>query len=167
MADILVINQTAVQNLLRASRPTVLKYTTKGMPIISRSKYDAAAVVAWYVQHKVKLATAKTNNQTEHGKPAKNAEQRLLEARAVKIETDNDIRDGDLLIKTEVEALFLEAATIVTNSMEALGPRLAPILATIEEPAEIQALILIECRSARNIIADKARNRGLEIENED
>ncbi len=170
MPGMLVISQAEACEVLRVSRPTLVRYTRDGMPVISRGKYSAGDIVNWFVKYQCKVAVRdagfkKTTKKKEKGHRM-TADERLVEARAIKIETENGIRNGEILEYNEVTALVADLATTVSNSMEALGPRLAPILAGIDDPATIQKEIRSECHNTSKIIAGKLRKFGLKVEDE-
>ena len=156
---VLILSQGQITELLRVSRPTLKRYEEKGMPVISRGKYDGGSVVAWYVNFKKELDFM---DRQEAGED--NPERRLVVARAEKIERENAEAENKLLPREDVEAFATTSGVIVNNAFESLGARLCNQLAGMDDPAEIQSVLHSEARDTLGSITEKAKESGLEVE---
>ena len=158
----LVFGPLEVCEYLGISKHTLTRYRGLGLPTTGHGKYDLTAAIAWYVQFRGKVISDRiTGTKAAGGGKNKSATERLAIAKADKAEQENAISNRELVSIHDVETLVGSMATITANNFEALGPRLAPILAGIDDPAEIQATIREETLLARKLIADKIRKFGI------
>ncbi len=167
MIDFLSFSPKEVAEVLGVRDTTLAGFRSKGMPMRSFGKYDIVAVVAWYVGYRIELTTKPAKQRNAKVKThSKTATERLEEAKADKIERENAVAEGKLLDIEDVEAIISDMAITVAGAFEAIGPRLAPILAGIDEPAEIQSEIRREAHLTRGVMAKKLKKRGISVLNE-
>ncbi len=155
------VSAKELEFLFDKKQRTIAEYRKMGLPMHSYGVYVLKDCISWFIKHQ----TGKLRDDQSRRKPpksdSKEIELRLLEAKTIKIETENSVRDKELLHIDEVRNLVMKIATIVATGMESLPPRLAPILATIDDPAAIQHLAKGECNNIRRSIANEARLAGL------
>lgn len=147
---------------LGISKHTLTKYRGLGLPTVGHGKYDLVAAVAWFVQYREKMAVKKDRGRLPvKDEKKKDGVDRLIEARAVKVEMENAIKQGELLEYEPVRGLFQSFCTITANYFESLGSRMAPIVAEMEEPAEVEDEIRKESRKILRLFAERLRKGNL------
>lgn len=130
----------------------IYKYQRAGMPKEARGRYDLAKCVQWYCQ---RARSEGMEGETERN--VTDARTRLVDAQRIKTELETERLRGRLIDVHEVGAVLNELAGIVATQADALGPRLAGVLAEIDDPAMVQAEIASEARALRVAIADRIR----------
>lgn len=153
----IITNESGVRRLLGVTKLTLQDWINKGLPSLDAGVFNTAGVVSWYKLETAVGKRTKTNIE-------KDASERVLVAKAEKLERDNLVESGDLVAIADIQAAFEASAVIVANAFESLGARLANQVAGMDEPAEIQALIWNESREVRRLIADKFDNISINSE---
>lgn len=103
------------------------------------AQIDLAAALPWVINHR----EAPPGSQRE----------RLAKAQAEKVEMENELRRGRMILADQVEETIFELAAYLAREHEAMPGRLANELAGISEPAIIRARLLAELRAIRDGIA--------------
>ena len=133
-----------IAEVLGVSDKQIRNYVRDGMEQAARGRYDVRACVAWFTEYKA----AGRKNQTESTSSTD-----LNIARRQRIELDMRRDAGELVALDEVVFTLTEIGTAIAEQLDALGPRIAPKVAHIDEPGKIDELIFNEARLVRAEIA--------------
>ncbi len=158
----LLISSSDAARLLGVSTHSLKRYRAGGLPVVSRGQYDPVAIVQWYARNEASKLV-KIEQQKKAGSNISD-ERKLTRARTEKLEIENATKRHELLHFEEVAGLFLFLVTMVTNAFESLAPRLANIVASIDNPAEVEAEIFREARDLRRRMAEEIRQADLGLE---
>jgi len=126
----------------------VERFAREGMPKTDRGSYPLLECVQW------RLARAQESPTVEA------ARTRTLTAQAIKAETFNNLRAGELVELSLVSSTLDSVMAMLGTSLDGLGPRLAGTLATLDDAAKIQKVILDETRNLRRQAADQIAALG-------
>lgn len=129
--------ETELANALGLTRETCIRYLAQGMP-----RADVAAARAW--------VAAKPNKRG--GRPAtKPLEWRDRKARADALRAEDALarERGRLIPRADVERMQVEWVDQLVTALEALPPKLTPLLVAARGHAEVEATLTQYCRSLR------------------
>ena len=158
-------NAKGIALLLGVSYRTLEKYRADGMPF-ERGCYDVAACVAWFVDFRIGLYRANyIDRKITENDPEISQQQRLTKAKAEKVERENKEAENMLVSIEKFRTILGYMSTINTNSLESMGARLCNQLAGIDDPAEIQELLIEENRDVRQTLVQKIKEYDLEVLN--
>ncbi|MBN8279064.1 MAG: hypothetical protein J0M16_00460 [Gammaproteobacteria bacterium] len=131
--------------------PQIWKYARESdLPKRRAGEFPLVECVRWRLRRQ---QAAGTNTTTE-------ARRRLLEAQAVQRETENQVRAGELVEIERVASVLNGVLANLGTQLDGLAPRLAGILAAIDDPAAIQRTIMDETRSIRRAAAEAVATVG-------
>ncbi len=156
----IIMSQGQICEALRVSRPTIKKYESQGLPVVSRGKYDVGACVVWLINFKLSLQH--DDNENTKPKDTNTPEYRMVMAKADKLDRENAEAEGKLIPAEIFESFVGFMCTTFANTMDSVGSRICNQAAASDDPAEIQAMLWEETRDARMLLADKVAE--LEIE---
>jgi hypothetical protein len=114
-----------------------------GMPRVSNGKYLLGECVKWYI-NRLRLAAA----GGESGDVAQE-KLRLIRAQRHRVEIENKKKRGELIEHDMVGDVLNKMGTIFSSQLDGMAPRLASLVAGMDDPGEIQRLIFDECRGIR------------------
>ena len=124
-----------------------------GEPVKKLQPLPGASPVA---QPSPPLPSPHARHEQEHQQPGKKPKMSIAETRQVlislqaqRISLELEGTRKESVNRRQMESAFAEAMVIIASQLDGLGGRLAVELAGMSNPAEIQALILLETRRAR------------------
>ncbi len=146
----IIVQEVAAGELARilgVGRRHIYELVKRGMPRDGRL-FDLAACVQWQIQQV-------RPDESHEGENIQ--EQRLLLYREQthKLALENGKLRRELVSLEEAKGVLLAIASVVAGQLDALGPRLAPVIAGRTDVGEIQDVIFAECREVRRSIADE------------
>lgn len=135
-------------DLFGVSRTMVYKYRDQGMPQKSRNMFDLRECVRWMLDRasRPQSATEETTRAALNNAQREKVELELARAR------------GELVQREEVRRVLFEIAQITASQLDALAPRLAPLMPSWSTPAAAQAAITHETMAVRASIAHALRD---------
>lgn len=124
------------------------KYVHKGMPKHSRGQYDLVVCVNWVIEGLREQRDSKVDSNDLSKERLK-----LYRAQREKTDLETARMRGELLPVEDVANAFNAMAAEVASRLDSVGGRLASTLAGMNNPGEIQTLLLEEMRTIRAGIA--------------
>lgn len=141
----IVLTRDQLAHCMGVKPQTVNKMVSEGMPKLQHGHYDLAACWQWDRDQWRQRANDKAPSDS-------NERKRYDKARADQAELSLAERRRELIPITAVRDLVTRVVGIVVSFLEALPARLAPELATMTDPAEIQAKLTEAVHDARTDI---------------
>lgn len=145
----LQLNQTQLAETFGVNRSAIRTWDQRGCPSTGSGRakrYDSEAVIEWYVQQK---AGRSTKSELDELKLAE------LKAKTALLQIEVDQKSGELLRADDVrQALADEYKTIRTRLLN-LPAKIAPAVAHMEDPAEVQAALRDEVVAALEALSDE------------
>lgn len=141
----------ALAEIFAVSEVQVRNYVKQGMPQAARGRYDVRECVQWLIDQKCRSA----RSVTEVSSAAE-----LNVARRRKIELELATAAGALVKVEEAAQVFTAIATAVAGALDALGPRVAPMVARETNIGAIERVVTAEARLVRGVIADELARFG-------
>ncbi len=141
-----VVDRKRLAEVLGLDVSMINKLAKQGLPKEARGKYSLPIAVQWYVNSWRDRVESKSKTMDESRK-------RLYQEQTEKHRLENEKLRGELLPVEDVQHIMNEVAVTVATQLDGLGPRMAQVLAGMDEPAEIQRTLLHECRDIRFTIA--------------
>ena len=136
-------------HILGVTRQMICKYVKQGMPKHARGKYDIAVCVQWVIER------FKANRDDKNDNSELCLERlKLYQSQRIKTDLENEKTRREVLPVEEVAETFNAMAAEVAIRLDAVGGRLASVLAGLKNPAEVQAVLLSEMREIRSSIVD-------------
>lgn len=132
----------------------VTNYVKDGMPQAARGMFDLRECVPWLMDK----ARGRAKTTTEASSATE-----LNVARRKRIELEMRERSRELVPVEDVRRTVIGIASLVASMLDGFAPRIAGEVATLDNPAEIQKLVFLECRSIRGALAEKARELEIEV----
>ncbi|HGY0940900.1 TPA: terminase small subunit [Vibrio cholerae] len=127
----------------------------RGKPMI----IDTEAAIKWLIEREVKKQLGET--EAEDNTPragTKDGEELLLtKAKRRKAEVEAKKAEESVIDLQDVGQFLYAIATLYGNELNGLGARLAPEVASENEPAKCKHVIDVECRRVRAATADRIR----------
>ena len=138
----------AVAEIFGVSEVQVRNYVKQGMPQVARGRYDVRECVQWLIDHK--CASSKSVTETSSASE-------LNIARRRKIDLELAQAAGALVPVEQCAQSFVAIATAVANALDALGPRVAPVVMALGTPTlgDIERAVFDEARAVRAQVADE------------
>lgn len=127
--------------------PMINKLVRQGMPKLSHGKYDLIECTRWYVELWRKKSSGGEKDIGEERKA-------LIVAQTERTNLENARLRGEQILAPRVERALNEVAVIVATQLDGLPARAAAEVAALNDVAEVQRVLLNECRSIRQSIAD-------------
>ena len=132
----------------------VTNYAKEGMPQAARGQFDLRECVPWLMDK----ARGRAKTTTEASSATE-----LNIARRKRIELEMRERSGELVPVEDVRRTVIGIASLVASMLDGFAPRIADEVAALDNPAEIQKLVFLECRSIRSALAEKARELEVDV----
>jgi phage terminase Nu1 subunit (DNA packaging protein) len=168
-----LVSASELSNWLKISTSSVYRLVEeKVLPQpIARGKYDLKAGVSAYVDYLQKRIDSKPDDPREaadlHAQKV-----RLTAAQAHRVEQENRVRDGSLLEAAGVAKVWAAYLTAAKSVLENMPSRLAPELAYLDDPAQIERVLrqaIDEVRQnlgGREFVKDLADQHGCSLDDE-
>jgi len=138
------LNVTNVALLLRFSENTVMTYAREsGLPRHGKNRYPLKDVVHWYIDRALAKQAGETTDLADERK-------KLVVAQRKKHETENAIKQGELIETEVVSSLLNEMAVIFARELEGVPARLSQKLSVLDDPQIIQKTLKDEVSSIRS-----------------
>lgn len=142
------ISAPALAELFGVTPDMVRRYVNDyGMPRVSNGKYLLGECVQWYINRLRLAAAGGENNDVAQEKL------RLIRAQRHRVEIENKKSRAELLERDAVGNAFNQMGSIFSTQLDGLAPRMASILAGMDDPGEIQRVLFNECRGIRSTTA--------------
>ncbi|MEZ9525711.1 terminase small subunit [Enterovibrio norvegicus] len=127
----------------------------RGKPMI----IDTAEAIKWLVDREVKKQLGDVEEEQNSPKAGtKDGEDLLLtKAKRRKAEVEAKKAEESVIDLPDVAQFLFAIATLYGNELNGLGARLAPGVASENEPAKCKHVIDVECRRVRAATADRLR----------
>ena len=126
--------------ILGVSERRIAQLTAQGMPKAGHGKYSLPDCVMWFNQRYGGTLRDRTLDEQR---------QLLLEEQTTKTRLDNETTKRDLLPVDEVTDVFKAVSVMLGSLLDALGRRMAIVLAAESDENEIERLLFEECRAIR------------------
>lgn len=133
--------------LFGVSKMSISNWVGEGMPRSDHGRYPLVECVRWRLGKLAELAGSGSDGLTAK-------REQLLDEQIVAQRMENEVHAAELLVADEVQTDVLAFAAAVASALDALPARAAARLATMGDPAAIQAYLRQECNIARQAAAD-------------
>lgn len=133
--------------IMGVSRKHIYELVSRGMPRDERL-FDLAQCVQWQIDQVKPDAGPEPENLQE-------ARLKLYNEQRRKLELENAKLRRSVVDLEEAKTVLLAVAGVVAGQLDALGPRLAPLVLGMTDVGEIQNAIITECRDVRAAIANE------------
>jgi len=143
----------ALAELFGVTPDMVGKYARDyGMPKAGHGKYILKDCIRWHLDRlRIAAAGGESND-------VGNEKLKLTRAQRQRAEIENQKARNELIDADLVGEALNGMASIFSSQLDGLGARMASQLSAIDDPGEIQRLLLDECRSIRSSTATVAQN---------
>lgn len=141
-----------IAKIFSVTERSITNYRREGMPQVSRGVFDVRECVAWW--------SLRIEEHTERKTKPKGDTPRdqLARAQTERVLLDIEQLRRSLLPRVETERVLCGVAALVAAQLDGMAPRLAGVLADLDDPAEIQTVLFREARAVRAAIAQALRD---------
>lgn len=109
----------------------IRQFVSEGMPKNGHNRFNLPACVQWYIENQKDLLTIPDADTKKH-------RARLLKAKADKLELEVQEKKKRLIDIDEAELIWTNHIVRAKTKMLSMPSKLAPLLADMSEPADIQ-----------------------------
>lgn len=138
--------------ILNISHPTLTRYVRSGMPKLGPNQYDLRACIPWRIEQIIIELTEKGT--------VDNTAVELRRSQKKRIDLEIAQTRGKLVSIDLLNRVLTSMMSITATQLEALGPRVAPAVARLDDPGAVQDEILKEARATRQLITDEVEKFG-------
>lgn len=142
------VTRDEIAHAFNIGGPMINKLVRQGMPKLSHGKYDLIECTRWYVEFWRKKAAGAGDKDIGEERKA------LIISQTERTNLENAKLRGELIEAGRVAQALNEIAVIVAGQLDGLGARAAAEVAAIDDVAEVQRVLLNECRAIRQSIAE-------------
>lgn len=140
----IILTAQAAADLFGVTRETLSRMAkVQGLPKVKMGQYHLKEIHDW----RLNLERDKNNQTTPADKKAR---MEVAHEQAKRYRIENATKMGELLPATDVQAAINQMASTMASMLDGLGPRMAVELSQVGEPAQIQRMLLDECRAIRD-----------------
>ena len=131
------VNKTKLAEIFGVSQKTLTEWQKDGLPVEDRggkgqsNTYDTGECIAW------RFNSLMTGDGFDFNKERARKEKESAD----KLEMENEVTRGALVLSTEVSQAWGEEFSRVKNKLMAAPPKIAPLMVAIKTPAEAQEII--------------------------
>lgn len=138
------MNLTEASSLLGKKTDTLKGWFSKGCPHVKSGntfELSIPEIFNWRIDYEKSLLTSTSADDTEGVLPLEIERAMLTKEQRRKLEKENALRDEELVTVAEVQEHNQRAILAARSRLLAIGPKLAPRLPAIKDPAKVREMI--------------------------